>query len=310
MRAAFINTITQEARKDKDIFLLTGDLGFSVLEDFRKEFCGRFFNIGVAEANMVGIAAGLALCGKKVFVYSIASFVTTRCLEQIRNDVCYQNLNVKIIGVGSGLSYGSAGATHYSIEDIAMMRALPNLTVICPGDPLEVELAIKESCRHDGPMYIRLGKGKEPKVHETIENFTIGKGIILNNGSDIAIIATGNMLYNAKQAADRLIEKGISVRLISMHTVKPIDRDLVIRAAKETKAIFTVEEHSLIGGLGSAVAEILAEEESKVSFKRIALPDIYALDVGSQEYLRKKYGLSTEAIAQNILQAYEEIKIR
>ena len=229
------------------------------------------------------------------------------CFEHIRNDVCSQNLNIRLVGMGGGLCYGSLGATHQSIEDIAIMRSLPNMTVICPGDSLETELAIKCARNQQGPIYIRLGKGRDPEVHSELRGFAIGKGIILNNGTDITIISTGNMLYIAKQVTDRLIGENISARLISMHTVKPIDKDVIIKAFCETKAIFTVEEHSLIGGLGSAVAEILAEEKAKVFFKRIALSDAYPKDIGSHDYLRLKSGLSVESIARNILERYRTI---
>jgi len=309
MRTAFINTLMESAQKDERIFLLTGDLGFSVLEKFQEEFPDRFFDIGVAEANMVGIAAGLALSDKIVFIYSIVPFVTMRCFEQIRNDLCYQNLNVKIIGVGGGLCYGSAGMTHHSLVDIAIMRALPNMTVICPGDPMEAKMATKSAISHQGPVYIRLGKSHEPKVHFYIPNFEIGKGITIKNGSDVTIIATGNILYNAKCVTDKLTNEGLSVRLISMHTVKPLDRSIILKAAQETKAIFTIEEHSLIGGLGSAVAEVLAETDSKkVLFRRFALPDKYLKDIGSQEYLREKNTLSIDQITNSILEQYNSVK--
>lgn len=309
MRTAFINTVIELARKDERIFLLTGDLGFSVFEKFQEEFPDRFFDIGVAEANMVGIAAGLALSEKIVFIYSIVPFVTMRCFEQIRNDICYQNLNVKIIGVGGGLCYGSAGMTHHSLVDIAIMRALPNMTVICPGDPIEAEMATKLATSHQGPIYIRLGKSHEPKVHLNIPNFKIGKGITIRNGSDVTIIATGNILYNAKCITDKLINEGLDVRLISIHTVKPLDRSIILESAQETKVIFTIEEHSLIGGLGSAVAEVLAETDSKkVLFRRFALPDRYLKDIGSQEYLRGKNALSIDQIANSILEQYNSIK--
>lgn len=307
MRTAFITTLTELARENKNIFLLTGDLGFSVFEKFREEFPDRFFNIGLAEANMVGISAGLSLSGKIVFIYSIVPFVTMRCFEQIRNDICYQNLNVKIIGSGGGLCYGSAGPTHHSITDIAIMRALPNMTVICPGDPIETELAVKASITYQGPVYIRIGRGHEPRVHSASPYFEIGKGIILKEGSDIALIATGNMLSTAKQVADMLEGSGLSIRLTSMHTVKPIDKALILKAAKETKAIFTIEEHSLIGGLGGAVAEVLAESEHKVLFKRFALPDAYIKDVGSQKYLREKNDLSVSQIVANILNLIQRV---
>ena len=306
MRTAFINTLTRMAKRNPGIFLLTGDLGYSVIEGFRKDFPRRFFNIGVAEANMAGIAAGLALSGKTVFMYSIVPFVTMRCFEQIRNDICIQNLKVRIIGAGGGLCYGSAGPTHHSIEDISIMRSLPNMTVICPGDPLEAESAISSSENYPGPVYIRLGKSKEPQVHSRIKGFKIGRGIVLHDGRDITIISTGNMLYTAAQVTSMLIKRKISVSLISMHTVKPIDKEIIRRASLKTKAIFTIEEHSIIGGLGSAVSEVLAEQGRKINFKMIALPDAYPKEIGSQEYLRSKLGLSAKDIEKTILDSYNK----
>jgi len=306
MREAFITTLTELARENENIFLLTGDLGFSVFEKFRGEFPGRFFNIGVAEANMASIAAGLALSGKTAFIYSIVPFVTMRCFEQITNDICYQNLNVKIIGVGGGLCYGSAGPTHHSITDIAVMRALPNMTVICPGDPIETELAVKSSVTHQGPIYIRLGKGHDPQIYCRPPRFKIGEAVVLEEGRDVTLIATGNMLPVAKDAAEKLKEYGLGVRLISMHTVKPIDEKSILKAGRETKAIFTIEEHSLVGGLGSAAAEIIAESNFKVFFKKIALPNVFVKDLGSQDYLREKNDLSAGKIAAKVLMAFKE----
>ncbi len=300
MRSAFIDALTKAAGKDKRIFLLTGDLGFSVLEEFQQRYPGRFINAGVAEANMIGVAAGLALTGKIVYVYSIVPFVTLRCLEQIRNDVCYQKLNVRIVGVGGGLSYGTAGGTHYSLEDIAIMRALPDLTVICPGDPFEAEAAALNSIKHNGPIYIRLGKGRDQQVHKKLRSFKIGKGILLKSGKDLAIIATGNMLPNAFKAATLLEKKGLGASVISMHTIKPIDREMVLGLAKAKKAIFTIEEHYVSGGLGSAVAEILAELSEKPQFKRIALRSMINVS-GRQDFLREKTGLHPEGIARTIV---------
>lgn len=304
MRQTFINTLVELAEKDERIFLLTGDLGFSVLEKFSDKFPKRFFDMGVAEANAIGVAAGLALSGKIVFVYSIVPFLIMRCFEQIRNDVCYQNLDVKLIGIGGGLGYGSAGPTHHSIEDIALMRVLPNMAVVCPGDPLEVMAAIRESVSFKGPVYIRLGMNKEPKVHHKLPYFKIGKGIVISEGNDVTIIATGNMLYSAKDVADKLIDNGIGIRLISMPTIKPLDKEIVLKAAKETKAMFTIEEHSLIGGLGSGVSEILAESNNKILFRRIALSDEFCEVIGSQAYLREKNSLSVEKITNNILKHF------
>ena len=310
MRTAFIDTLVELAEKDNRIFLLTGDLGFSVLEKFKNKFPDRFFNMGVAEQDMMGVAAGLSLSGKIVFIYSIIPFVTMRCFEQVRNDVCYQRQNVKIVGVGSGLSYGSAGATHHAIADIAIMRALPNMSVICPGDPLEAAQSIKAAANHRGPVYIRLGRSHEPKVHENLSDsdFKLGRAIVVRQGKDITLIATGNLLYNAKLVAYKLAEKGIDVRLVSMHTVKPIDRDCILESARETKAIFTIEEHNIIGGLGSAVAEVLAEAQAGVFFRMIGIPDAFASFVGSQAYLREKFSLSTGKIEDRILSALAEKK--
>lgn len=304
MRTAFINTLVDLAIKDKRIFLLTGDLGFSVLEGFKNSFPKRFFNIGVAEANTIGVAAGLALTGKIVYVYSIVPFITLRCLEQIRNDLCYQRLNVRIIGVGGGLSYGTAGGTHYSLEDIAVMRAMPNLAVICPGDPLEIRKTIEASVNYQGPMYIRLGKGRDPHVHKSINKFKIGKSILLRSGR-IAIISTGNMLANALLAADMLKQQGINALVVSMHSINPIDKKTITELAATKKAIFTIEEHGVIGGLGSAVAEILAEQSSKVYFKRIAVANPVNW-LGSQDYLRKKLGLDAQGITRTILNSIKK----
>lgn len=300
MRTAFVRSLEELARDDKRIFLLTGDLGFSVFEKFRDEFPDRFIDVGIAEANMTGVAAGLALSGKIVFIYSIVPFVTMRCFEQVRNDLCMQNLNVRIIGVGGGFSYGSLGPTHQATEDIAVMRALPNMTVVCPGDPVEAGLAVREAMHHKGPVYIRLGRGGEPVIHKTQPEFEIGKAITAMDGSDVTLIVTGGMLESAVLAAEKLEEKNISARVISMHTVKPIDKEVILKAADETKAIFTIEEHSIIGGLGSAVSEILAEYGCK-KFRRIALPDSFIKIAGSQKYLRSINSLSVEAITERIL---------
>lgn len=304
MRKAFISTLIRLAKKDKRIFLLTGDLGFSFLEEFRDEFPDRFFNMGVAEQNMIGVAAGIALSGKIVFVYSIVPFVTMRCFEQIRNDLCYHKLNVRIIGIGGGLAYGAAGFTHHAVEDIAIMRSLVNMTVIAPGDSKETEAAVEKSIEYKGPVYIRLGKGSETAIHSKLK-FDIGRGILLNDGKDITIITSGSMLSTAKLVCEELNKKKISVRLISMPTIKPLDERIILKSAKNTEAIFTIEEHSLIGGLGSAIAEILAENRTKIYFKRIALPDTYLKETGSQDYLQRRLGLSVECIVKNILGEYK-----
>ena len=299
MRAAFIQTLIECARVDGRIWLLVGDLGYSVVEPFRQEFPDRFINIGVAEQNMTGIAAGLALSGKVVFTYSIANFPTLRCLEQVRNDVCYHEANVKIVAVGGGLAYGAQGMTHHATEDLAIMRALPNMTVVAPGDPVEAVLATRAVAKWPGPCYMRLGKAQEPVVHQTSPDFQIGKAITVREGGDVTLATTGGILFNTMQAAEQLARQGIQARVLSMPTIKPLDSEAVLAAAEQTKAIITVEEHSLIGGLGSAVAEVLAElGNSHTTFRRIGIKDEFCRQVGSQEYLRGIYGLSVDSIIE------------
>jgi len=301
MRTEFIKELCEIAETDDRIWLLTSDLGYSVLEQFYNLFPKRYINVGVAEQNMTGIAAGLAMCGKVAFTYSIANFPTLRCVEQIRNDVCYHNVDVKIVAVGGGLVYGALGMTHHGTEDLAIMRALPNMTVIAPGDPVEVKLAMRAIVERKGPYYLRLGSSKEPIVHQNLTHFQIGKAIKVKDGSDVTLITTGGMLYNTYQAAEKLMQKGIQARVLSMHTLKPLDAEAVMDAAQQTGAILTIEEHSIIGGLGSAVAEILAESGNQnIIFKRLAIRDLFCQVVGSQEYLRGIYGLSVDGIIKAV----------
>ena len=283
--------------------LLTGDLGYSVFERYIKLFPKQFINMGVAEQNMTGVAAGLAIENKTPFIYSIVPFITMRNFEQIRNDICYQNLNVKIIGVGAGFSYGPYGHTHHGLEDIGILRTLANLTIICPGDPIETELAVKKAIEIKGPVYIRLGRAGEAIVHDKRPKFSIGKGLIIKEGKDITIIATGNMLGIGLEVSKKLKNRGISVRLISMHTIKPFDSEIIIDSVKKTKAIFSLEEHSIIGGLGSAVSEVLAENKISTRFKRLGVPDRFTKEIGDQEYMRKVNGLSIDSIVEVILKS-------
>jgi transketolase len=307
MRAAFITTLMQLAENDERIVFLTGDLGFSVLESFSTKFPNRFYNFGVSEQNMTGAAAGLALCGKKAISYSITPFVTMRPFEQVRIDIAFQKANVIIVGVGSGFSYGSLGPTHHATEDIALMRALPNMVVLCPGDPVEAALATRAAVAHDGPVYLRLGKGKEPIVHKTPpEALVIGGSFLMRDGSDVTIISTGDGLANAAAAAEQLAKEGISARHISMPCVKPLDRRAVLKAADETRILITVEEHQVNGGLGSAVAETLAEAGVGVPLLRIGVPDRFMDHAGSQQYLRRSNGLDAQSIIDRIRKALEE----
>ncbi len=303
MRDAFSKTLTRLAIQNKNLILLTGDLGYTVFEDFIKTHPTRFINMGVAEANMMGVACGLSLQGFIPVVYSIATFATMRGFEQIRTDICVHNANVKIVGTGGGLSYGHAGSTHHSLEDIAIMRSLPNMTIICPSDPIQAEMATEQMIIQKGPVYLRLGKRGEPIIYKKPIKFKIGKGIVLKEGKKAAIIATGNLVYNAILASKILANRGINITVIDMHTVKPLDKKLVLQLMKRHELICTLEEHSIIGGLGSAVAEVIAENPIKknLHFYRFGIPDIFIERAGSQEFLRKKYQLTSEKISGKIM---------
>lgn len=298
MRTAFLKALEDLAAEDPRINLITGDLGFSVIEPYVKRFPGQFLNAGVAEQNMTGLAVGMALSGKVVFTYSIANFPTLRCLEQIRNDGCYHKANLKVVSVGGGLAYGALGSSHQATEDIAVMRALPGMTVVAPGDPVEAGHATRAVAALEGPCYLRLGKAGEPTVHEDPVDFRIGKAIEVRKGTDITIITTGGMLQPCAEAVKGLAAAGLSVRLLSMHTIKPLDVQAVLAAADETAAILSVEEHSIVGGLGGAVAEALAQHgpRRRAGFQILALPDQFCRVVGSQKYLREVCGLSVSDI--------------
>jgi transketolase len=302
MREALVKALSDLFEINESTYLITADTGFHVLDDFQRRFARRYLNAGIAEASMIGLAAGLAMQGKQVFVYGVVPFVTMRCLEQIRNDLCYPKLPVRVIGVGGGLTYGPAGMSHHSIEDIGLMRALPNMTVICPGDPVEVAEAIVASVPVEGPCYLRLGKTGERVVHTGgTAGLEVGKGIRLRNGDDLAVIGAGNMLPTADDVCNALAAKGLQPSLVSMHTVKPIDGKLIADLARQCRTLVTIEEHSIIGGLGSAVAEVISERALDARLHVFALPDAYCHRAGSQEYLRRSYNLSADQIVERIL---------
>lgn len=303
MRTAFIRALEEVAERDERVMLVVGDLGFGVVERFAERFPLRYVNVGVAEQNMTGIAAGMALEGKVVFTYSIGNFPTLRCLEQIRNDICYPQANVKIVTIGAGFAYGSLGMSHHVTEDMAIMRALPNMVVISPGDPVEAAAATHAVVHWPGPCYLRLGRAGEQVVHQSPISFQIGKAIQLVYGTDLTLIATGGILVTALAVANRLLAHGIATQVLSMHTIKPLDVEAVERAARETGAIATIEEHSVVGGLGSAVAHILAESsDPKVPFVAIGLDSVFAKTAGDQTYLRDAFGLSTAAVTNRLLE--------
>lgn len=295
MRSTFVETLTEAAINNEKIWLLTGDLGYGVLETFKDKLPHRFINMGVAEQNMVGVAAGIAHSGNVVFTYSIANFATLRCLEQIRNDVCYHNANVKIVAVGGGLVYGAQGYTHHAIEDISILSSFENMLIITPGDPYETRKLMPQIIETDGPCYLRLGRAGERMVHKSNINITLGQASLLRNGSDITIMSMGGILPSAMDAALLLKKKGVSVRLLSYHTIQPLDKHAIIKAAKETSAILTVEEHSPSGGLGTKVAEIIALENLSISFDKINVHHKTWTAVGNQDQLRPSINVISNA---------------
>ncbi len=286
-----------ELGKEYDIVVLDADLSKSTkTETFKKEFPDRFINMGIAEQNMMSTAAGLASCGKIVFASSFAMFAAGRAFEQIRNSICYPNLNVKIGATHAGISVGEDGATHQCLEDIGIMRTIPNMVVINPADDIEARAAVKAAVLHDGPVYLRFGRLAVPVLYDEADyQFEIGKGVLLKDGTDVSIVATGLMVEPALEAAKSLEAEGISARVINIHTIKPIDKDILVKAAKETGAVVTCEEHNIIGGLGSAVAEVLCEE-APVPMERIGVRDAFGKS-GVPADLLKEYGLTAEDIA-------------
>jgi transketolase len=305
MRNAFIRGLSALAERDDRVVLLTGDLGFKIFDDFARRFPGRFINAGVAEANMAGVAAGMAMDGLRPFIYSIVPFATLRCFEQIRNDICYHNLPVTIVGVGGGFAYGPNGPTHHALEDIAVMRTLPNLTVVCPGDPVEAELSVLQIGAQNGPVYLRLGRAGDPVVHRHPPEFRIGSAITLQPGSDCVLISTGGILSVAMEAAGLLRAASIEARVVNMHTVKPLDSATLAQCCGQNVPVFTIEEHSQTGGLGSAIGEWLSEHRLSCRLSSIGAGDHFAHRSGSQNFLRAQEGLTAAQVAQRVTSVLE-----
>jgi transketolase len=305
MRNAFAEELTALGGTDPRVVMLSGDIGNKLFDKFRAAHGARFFNCGVAEANMMGVAAGLAMSGLRPIAYTITPFVTTRCLEQIRTDVCYHEAPVTIVAVGAGLSYAGLGPTHHSCEDIAFLRSIPNMVVICPGDAFEVRAALRAALAQDHPVYIRMGKKGEPKVHSEVpRGFTIGKALRIRRGSDVCLLSTGNMLPDAVEAAHKLDARGVSAEVVSFHTVKPLDTDFLTEAFAGFKLVATIEEHSLIGGFGAAVSEWITDNRvSAPAFLRFGTPDAFFKLSGEQEFAREKLGLTSKHVADRILRA-------
>ena len=303
MRDAFTRALQRIAADDPKLLLVTGDLGFGVLKPFWETYPDRFINAGIAEQGMTSFAAGLAREGHTVFTYSIGNFPTLRCLEQIRNDCAYHDANVKIVCVGGGFVYGPLGMSHHATEDMAIMRALPQVTVFTPGDPAEVEAVVPLMVQTSGTCYLRLGRGGEPTLHEKpITDYRLGQALTLRQGNDIALLSAGGILTQTMGAAKLLAQKGVQAEVVSFPTLKPIDREAILSLGARFGRIITVEENTIVGGLGSAVCEVLAEEGTPCRVTRMGMQDVYSAVVGSQQYLRGVYGIDDQAICAKALE--------
>lgn len=304
MRNAFAAELTKLAAEMPDLVFLSGDIGNKLFDPFKAIAPERFFNCGVAEANMISMAAGMAAAGMRPVAYTITPFITYRCIEQIRVDVCYHAKPVVIVGVGSGLGYASLGATHHSCEDIAMLRALPGLSVVCPADPWEVRQALREALRHPGPVYIRLGKKGEPAVHKEANPFAIGKAIWLSKGGDVCVLSTGTIIDVAQEVVSSLATQGIQAGLCSFHTLKPLDEETLLTAFSSYKTVVTIEEHSLIGGFGSAVAEWVVDNQHAVQpakLLRVGTQDAFFKEAGERHYALERLGVTPQSICERAM---------
>ena len=301
-REAYGKALVKLGKINDDVVVLDADLSKSTkTNDFLKAYPNRFFNMGIAEQNLVGAACGFAAAGKIPFASTFAMFATGRAFEVIRNSVCYPKLNVKICATHAGITVGEDGGSHQSVEDISLMRSIPNMTVVVPADGIEAEKMIFAAAEFNGPMYVRLGRSAVPTIFEEDYNFEIGKGVVLRDGKDATIIACGIMVNEAIIAADKLKEENIDVRVINMSTIKPIDTELIIKAAKETKAIITAEEHSIIGGLGSAVSEVVSENHPTI-VRKVGVNDSFG-ESGTPNELLEKYGLTAKNIVDKVKEA-------
>ena len=290
--------------QDRRVVLLSGDIGNRMFDDFKEKCPGRFFNCGIAEANMMSVAAGMAMSGLRPVVYTITPFVTYRCLEQIRVDVCYHHTPVIIVGVGAGLSYASLGATHHACEDIAMLRVLPEMTVVCPGDRWETRAALRGLLSREGPGYLRLGKKGEPEVHTADPNLEVGRGLELRTGNDLVLLSTGTMLPLATRVGERLREHGVDAGVVSFHTVKPLDVELLARCFHSVRVVATLEEHSVLGGLGGAVAEWLCDQPREMArLVRLGTDDRFLSAAGGVAFARERYGLDVDTIVGRLMAA-------
>ena len=307
MRNAYIRTLTELAAEDDRIVALVADNGAIVYDDYRAKYPTRFFNMGISEANMVGVAAGLSASGKRPFAYTIASFLTMRAFEQIRVDVCMQEMNVALVGIGVGFVYSDLGPTHHTVEDIALMRTLPNLTIISPADPLEAAKATRAAAALDTPVYLRLATSGTPSIYEDDYPFELGKGVRLAEGSDLTIFACGNILREVLAARALLARDGIHAGVINLHTIKPIDRDIIRQAHADTGRLMVVEEHTIHGGLGSIVAEVLTESDlGPIRLEKMGL-DTFPVGYGTYAEMLDQNGLDAAHIAREAARFVEAV---
>ncbi|MDO4298891.1 MAG: transketolase C-terminal domain-containing protein [Lachnospiraceae bacterium] len=300
MQRAYMSALCEIAEKDRNVLSLLADSGTGYDELFRRYFPEQMLDFGIAEENMVSAAAGLAMCGKIPFVYTAGAFLAYRSFEFIRDDICFQNLNVKIVGMGAGLSWSTLGVTHHTTEDLAVLRALPNLTILSPSCPREVEKAVKAAYAIQGPVYIKIGMNHEPDVCGEDDTFVVGKNRELRPGREVCVYATGSITSEVLEAAKLLEADGLDIGVVNVPTVKPFDGEEVLERAKSYRTILTVEEHSITGGLGSAVAEVLAESDVKVRFRRIGLKNCFAVGYGTHAQVKAANGLDAEGIAGQI----------
>lgn len=308
MRTRFFSDLLDAAKADPNIVFITGDLGFGVIEPFVEAVPDQFINAGVAEQNMTGLAAGIALSGGKVFTYSIANFPTLRPLEQIRNDVAYHGADVVIVAVGGGLAYGALGMSHHATEDLAIMRAIPGLAVAAPGDPVETSAVMADLIASGGPAYLRLGKAGERTVHDGPLELRRGEVIRMRRGDEVCLVSTGAMLPIVVDAADLLEALGVSVTVLSVPWISPFDHAVIAENSQSHQLIVSVEEHSIVGGLGGAVAEVVAETPNAANLVRIGLPHRFSSTVGDQDYLRNLHGLTADGIVDRVTKKLEENK--
>lgn len=306
MRTAYLESLYKLALNDENVLAMISDNGAIVYDQYRKDFPKQYINMGISEQNMLGTAAGLANSGKIPFAYTIGAFLAYRAMEFLRNDICLQNQNVKVVGTGAGEVYSALGPTHHSTEDLGVLRSLPNLVVFSPASPLEVKKTVMEAYRIKGPVYIRLGTNREKELYENDYLFKTGKGIELKKGTDITLIGTGSILNDVLEAAERLEEEGYSVRVINIHTIKPFDSALVQKAITETAGIVTVEDHNIIGGLGSAVAEAIAESGQGTKFQRVGLKDHFSKGYGTYTQVKEQNGIGISDIVAQAKKILEE----